>query len=222
MPAPWTMAIESISHIVARGHAAPGHECPIALSTHGFTLLEVMVALAVLGFLLVSISQGIHFGLLTWNTETRLTSGDEDLDTLDDTLRRAIAQMVPGDDLDPAPFSGSPDHLDCITALPTAASPIVNLHMQATLMVDPAHRLILRWRPYLHAQRIGPPPASQDTELVQGAAGIDLAYWRPGGGWTSAWNLPRLPALIRIHVRFSPSDPRHWPDIVAAPRLVRP
>ncbi len=90
---------------------------------NGFTLLELLVALTVLGFLLVGLAQGVHFGLLAWGTEVRLTSGNDDFNTLDSTLRHMIEGADPGDDLDPAPFVGSRDRLDCITALPDAAGP---------------------------------------------------------------------------------------------------
>jgi general secretion pathway protein J len=196
---------------------APSH----ASSPNGFTLLELIVALTVLGFLIVALSQGIHFGLLAWSTQTRLTGSNDDLATLDNTLRHVIEGMDPGDDLDPAPFVGSRNRLECITALPTAAGVMPSRRMQAVLLVDPAHRLVLRWRPYLNAKRIGPPPLATDTELVSGVAGIDLAYWRPGG-WTNAWHTPDLPTLVRIHVQFPDGDPRRWPDIVAAPLLDRP
>ncbi len=188
---------------------------------NGFTLLEIIVALTVLGFLLVALSQGVHFGLLAWGAERHLSSGNDDLDTLDSTLRHVIEGMDPGDDLDPAPFEGSRDQLQGITALPTAGGIMPSRPMQVTLLVDQAHRLVLRWRPYLHAKRIGPPPATIETELVRGVAGIDLAYWR-GGGWASSWQSPDLPALVRIRVRFPAGDSRHWPDIVAAPVLDRP
>ncbi len=201
---------------------APHRDCPASSPPNGFTLLELIVALTVLGFLLVALSQGMHFGLLAWGTEVRLTSGNDDLDTLDNTLRRVVEGADPGDDLNPAPFVGAGNQLECITALPTAAGAVPSRHMQATLLVDPAHRLVLRWRPYLHARRIGPSPSMTDTELVRAVAGIDLTYWRPGGGWTSTWRSPNLPALVRVHVRFAAGDPRHWPDVVAAPRLDRP
>ena len=35
---------------------------------NGFTLLELLIALTVLGFLLAGLAQGVHFGLLAWRT----------------------------------------------------------------------------------------------------------------------------------------------------------
>jgi general secretion pathway protein J len=194
--------------------AADRHAC-------GFTLLELLVALTVLGFLLAGLAQGSHFGLLAWSTEARLTSGNDELYILDSTLRHVIEGADPGDDVDSAPFAGTKDHLDCITALPNAAGPTYTRRMQATLLVDTQHRLVLRWRPYLHAMRLRPPPTLTDTELLRGVSRIELAFWRPSTGWVSTWRFPELPWLVRVRLLFPSDDPRHWPDIVATPMLDR-
>jgi len=186
----------------------------------GFTLLEVLVALTVFGFLLIGLAQGVHFGLLAWGTEERLTNGNDDFNTLDDMVRHVIEGANPGDDLDPAPFAGTRDQLDCITALPDAVGPTGSRQIKATLLVDASHRLVLRWLPYMHAIRLRPPPTTE-SELLRGVSRIELAFWRPGSGWTGAWRLPDLPTLVRVRLHFPEGDTRHWPDIVAAPALDR-
>jgi general secretion pathway protein J len=189
---------------------------------NGFTLLELVVALTVLGFLLVGLAQGTRFGLLAWVTEARVTGSNDDFNTLDTTLRHVIEGADPGDDLDPAPFIGSRDNLDCITTLPSVAGSSPSRQMRAVLMVDAAHRLVLRWRPYVHATRLGPPVASTETELLRGVSRIELSFWRSGGNWVDTWRAPDLPTLVRIRLLFPAGDTRHWPDIVAAPALDRP
>jgi len=196
-----------------KASAADGHPS-------GFTLLELLVALTVLSFVVVGLAQGFHFGLLAWSAEVRLTSGNDELDTLDRTLRHVIESADPGDDVDPAPFVGARDHLDCITALPNSG-PTYSRRMQATLLVDAHHRLVLRWRPYMHAMRLRPPQRPTDTELLRGVSRIELAFWRPSTGWVSTWRLPELPWLVRVRLLFESGDQRHWPDIVAAPMLDR-
>jgi len=192
------------------------------MKTAGFTLLEVLVALTVLGFILVGLAQGMHFGLLAWRAETRLSAGNTDLETVDTTLRHLIEGAAPGDDLDPAPFIGSSDRLGWITALPNPAGPSSHRRMQATLMVDAHHRLVLRWRPYIHATPLKPPPGPTDTELLNNVARLRIAYWRPGSDWLNAWTGSDLPTLVRLRVEFVQGDRRQWPDIVAATRLDRP
>ncbi len=190
---------------------------------NGFTLIEIVIALAVLGFLFVGLAQGVRFGLAAWSAEMRRTGGEDDFRTLDNTLRHVIEGIDPGDDLSPARFVATSDWLDCITSLPYASSATPSHQMRATLKVDADHRLVLRWWPSLHARRLRPQqPAVTETELLRGVSRIELAFWRPGGNWVSNWQSANLPTLVRVRLQFPRGDPRHWPDIVAAPRLDRP
>jgi general secretion pathway protein J len=190
-------------------------------SRNGFTLLELLIALTVLGFLFVGLAQGVHFGLLAWATEVHLTSGNDDFNTLDSTLRHMIEVIDPGDDIDLAPFAANEAKLDCITALPSAfgATPARRIH--ATLLVDGDHRLVLRWQPSARAMSLRPPSPPTETGLLRGVSRIELAYWQPGGGWRNTWRSPDLPTMVRVRLHFPAGDPRQWPDIVAAPVLNR-
>lgn len=188
----------------------------------GFTLLEIMVALVVLGLLVVGLAQGVRYGLRAWQAQVKLITGDEDLAAVDRTLRGLIGSMNPGNGMNPAPITATADRLTCITALPDGvAASVGSRWVTATLQVDPAHRLVLQWQRYIHADWLRAPPL-ETSVLLPGVARLTLAYWQPAGGWAGSWRYPNLPALIRIHVTFPPGDPRHWPDIVAAPRLDRP
>jgi prepilin-type N-terminal cleavage/methylation domain-containing protein len=193
----------------------------IAGRRRGFTLLEVLVALAVLGLLAVALSQGVHFGVLAWRDEARRSVTADDLATLDGTLRRLIEGIDPGDDLDPAPVTATRDRLECITRLVGVDGPVPARRMQAVLLVDRNHRLVLRWRQYPRATRIGDPLPLTETELLRGISRIELAFQREDGRWLGTWQSPDPPALVRIRLRFEPNDTQRWPDIVAAPRRDR-
>jgi general secretion pathway protein J len=188
----------------------------------GFTLLEVLVALVVLGIVLVGLVEGTRFGLLTWKADERLSSANDELTTADGVVRQVIEGMSAGDELNPAPIFGGTNVLGCVTALPRFSDAMPLRRMRAALLVDSAHRLVLRWRPYLHATRLGAAPALTDTTLLDRVARIDVSYWRPGGGWLSSWRGTDLPTLVRVRVIFPKGDLRHWPDIVAGPSLDRP
>jgi general secretion pathway protein J len=190
--------------------------------SRGFTLLELFVVLTLLGFILVGLAQGLHFGLLTWATEVRLSGRNDDFNPLDDTFRHLVEGADPGTDVDPAPFAGSRNQLHCLTALPDAGTAGGVRRIEATLRVDANHRLVLRWQPYVHARRLRPAPAISESELLRGVSDIELAFWAPGNGWVGFWQSPNLPRLVRLRVRFPAGDARRWPDIVAATRLDRP
>jgi len=188
----------------------------------GFTLLELLVALAVLALLLVGLTQGIRFGLLASNTERHLISSGDDFNIVDAVLRHIIEGADPGDAAGAARFAGSADRIECITTLPSAVAAAESRHIHAILLVDADHRLVVDWRPSVHALRIGTPERPFETELLQGVSRMEVAFWRPASGWVAAWREADLPRLVRVRLLFPEGDPRHRPDIIAAPMLDRP
>lgn len=189
------------------------------MTQRGFTLLEILVALAVLGFLMLGLAQGTRFGLSAWDSQARQLARSGDLDVADRALRRIVTQLVPTDDVRQPGLRGTAQSLEAVTELPTAAA-LPTRQAVVGLGVDRLGRLVLRWTPYLHARRLGPPPAPQESELLRGLQRIDLAYWS-AGAWVGAWARPELPELVRIRLVFARGDARRWPDIVAAPMRER-
>jgi len=188
----------------------------------GFTLIEVLVAVAVFGLIAGGLTQAVRYGMQAWQSQVRMEEGPADLDAVDRSLRHMLEVMDPGDGVEPAPITGGRDHLEFISVLPNAGGAGPTRRIAATLTVDPAHRLVLLWRPYLHAALLRPAPNPTVTELLRGVSRLQVSFWQPGGGWTSEWRNPDLPALIRLRVIFAEGDRRHWPDIVVAPLLDQP
>jgi general secretion pathway protein J len=194
------------------GHAVPPE--------NGFTLLEILVALLVLGLVAGGLGQGLRSGFQAWDRAAAIAGRSDALDAMDRTLRQLVAQARPSSDAAAAPFVGESDRLAFVTALPDlpgrAAQPV-----EAQLMVDALHRLVLRTRPYIHARRRDPPPFAE-TELLGGVSRLELAFWHAESGWTTNWAAPGLPALLRIRLDAAGAGERRWPDIVVAPGLDRP
>lgn len=192
----------------------------------GFTLLEVLVALAVLGLLLVGLLQGSRFVHFGWDRQTRLLAGKEDLDAVDRLVRRLIERAKPGSKWEKVEFAGTAHAVAFTTIAPSTAivsSPPGTFQTQradVVLLVDGAHRLVLRWTPHIHAIRTGPVPSAATSEILQGVDRIELAYWPTAqGGWTQLWQSPEPPRLVRLRIVFEDSARGFWPDIVAAPML---
>lgn len=185
----------------------------------GFTLLEVLVALVVLGFLMAGLAGGVRLGMLAWGAQDRAIAAHGELDAVDRALRHLIEQADPGDPTHAAGVGGGATRLALVTRLPAASDRAV----EAALLVESGQRLVLRWTPRRFGRPIGPPPPAQQTELLGGVDAVQFAYWaRSGeGGWRSAWDNQDPPALIRIRLRFADAT-RRWPDIVAAPARERP
>lgn len=183
----------------------------------GFTLLEVLVALAVLGLLLGLLANGVHFGVRAWDTASRITRREGDLDAVDRALRRLITAMDPGSVSVPPTLAGTAARLLFTAKLPQGAG--VPGLADLLLAVDDRHRLVLRATPHRHVRPLGPPPAVRQTVLLQDVARLEIRYWprQPPFGWQTAWSGPALPGLVRIRIVFAAGHDRHWPDIVAAP-----
>lgn len=192
----------------------------------GFTLLEVLAALVVFGFLLAGIVQGRDIGLRAWSMQARLVDGHADLDAVNRTLRGIVARMDPGSLDDPPRVSGTRSQVAFTTELPAAVGDALARRADVVLLVDPAHRLVMRWTPHTHAATGAPAAGSSTAVLLDGVGDVRLLYLFPqgaaGSGWTESWSQPYLPSLVRIHLDFPAADPRHWPDIVAGPAQGRP
>jgi prepilin-type N-terminal cleavage/methylation domain-containing protein len=193
----------------------------------GFTLLEVLVVLVVLGLLFAALAQGTSFGLLAWTAQTREATAQAGLDEMERTLRRLVDAADAGEDAGP-PLQGGPHVVQFATRLPpgtmaAGTGPGALRDVVVLLAVDAQKRLVLRWLPRPHATRLGGGPDPGWSVLAEGVAGLDLLYGRAapeGGGWTATWSGRVLPRLVRIHIAFPANDARHWPDIVVSPRRV--
>ncbi len=188
----------------------------------GFTLLDVLVALAVMAFVLAALNQGVRFGLAAWNRQRADIERRADVDAVERTLRRLIESLDPASRTQPPSIVGDAQRLAFTAELPQAAAG-ADRHADMQLIVDAGRRLVLRWTPHRPAARLAPPPAPETVELLGGVDRIDLAYWPRGGtGWQVRWNSGEPPALVRLRVVFPEKDSRRWPDLVIAPQRGRP
>ncbi len=207
--------------------AVPNQELPLraipSRSNAGFTLLEILAALAVLGLVLLALSQGTQFGLTAWHTQSATSARHNELEAVDRTLRLLIERTVSSDRVkNRGPLLGGSTGLDVVTVLPPNSASLPDGTVEARLEVNSAHQLILRWKPMPHATWIRPPPQQQEV-LLRGVLKLEVAYWQMalggGGVWLRGWTSADPPSSIRIRIIFPPGDLRHWPDIVTGPRI---
>ena len=180
----------------------------------GFTLLEILIAVSVLGTLLVLLNQGVQFGLRTLQMQTDFKDRQGDLETIDRALRQMVALADPGTYPEPASLRGAARVLTFTTELPVGAAGPRRL-ADVAVSVE-AGRLLLRWTPRHHVQPFGAAPVPVETVLLDGVEAVEFTYWR-AGGWVSSWRADKLPALVRIGLTFPPGSRRRWPPIVVAP-----
>lgn len=191
----------------------------------GFTLIEVLAALVVFGFLAAGLAQAVRFGLVSWRVGTQTVARDADLDQAARVLRRILTEARAGAASGPDAVAGTAGTLVLTTV------PGVRLGDPATEFTDASigvehpqrapGRLLLRLSPHYHAVRIGPAPKPAELVLATGVASIRIGYFRRADHhWLDRWKAAQPPDLFRVAVTFD--DPRrHWPPIVVAPMVSR-
>lgn len=204
----------------------------------GFTLLELLIAITILGLLATILFGGLRFGTRVWNTGDQALERFSEVQSAYEVMRRTLTRAVPlpsvidAADVDAGEiglFEGSAQGLRFLGPAPAAAMPgsIYQLALQAE-GDDERKQLVLSLRP-LHA--LGETAKSRDTShivLLDDVRRIRFAYFgeTPEGdtpAWLSEWEDGQgLPLLISVQIEFRPGDPRVWPQLIIAPMLSPP
>ncbi|MGH7113247.1 MAG: prepilin-type N-terminal cleavage/methylation domain-containing protein [Stellaceae bacterium] len=192
----------------------------------GFTLLEMLVVVVVLGLLVVGLTQGVRAALSLWSAQQRRLGETAELDDSARLLRTLMTGIAaaPADGSAGAAaeaIKGESDQLSFVGDLPTGLGATRRADITIALH---GHRLVLSWAPHLHELSVAPPPPPVETELIRGVAHVDFAYWGAAApdqpaAWLSQWDQAAAPALIRVRLVFEKGDRRRWPDLIVAPEL---
>ena len=193
----------------------------------GFTLLEMLVVVTVLGFLIIGLTQGVRTGLTLWEAQSRRVGETAELDAAARILRALLSGIAPSPSSGPAAgasggveLKGSAASLAFVGDLPTG----LGTTQRADITLELSRgRLVLRWTPHRHELSTAPATPPSETGLVGNIAQLDLAYWGtpPSGqetGWQAQWDGPAIPELIRVRLVFGEKDRRRFPDLIAAPQ----
>ncbi|RFC32854.1 MAG: general secretion pathway protein J [Candidatus Nitrotoga sp. SPKER] len=198
----------------------------------GFTLLELLIAMSLLGFILVLLFGGMRLGARSWDAGEIRTENSTHLALLQGFLRRELSQVTPFHwkkkaDMNLA-FSGQPDNVKLVAPiavrLGTGGLFLISLEL---VQDNDIGQLVMR--------RAIPDADSVDFTALEKAEKIVLAdhvkelsfsyfgvdtkdaepQWRDQ--WGNRDTQQRLPYLIRVRVKFN--NGRVWPDLVVAPLI---
>lgn len=183
------------------------------------TLIEVMVALALLSLLSIGVLASFRYGEHGYRQLTRIVSSQRDLLTAQRFLRQVIESAHP------AQFDGARMSLTLTGPMPRGVGASGDYRYELLMGSDArgGKTLLVRWS--LDRRRSEP----HEETLLEDIEGLNWAYLpqEPDSGgalldeprWLSSWTENRKPpALVRLKVTFPPGDPRHWPELRVAPR----
>jgi general secretion pathway protein J len=210
----------------------------------GFTLLELLVAMTVLGVLTGLLASGLSFGTRIWERERGKLDVATELQLVQDVLRRLLTQALPlsspaerGRTEEPA-FVGSEDSVEFLGPPPAQllAGGVYAYRVIARTEADGV-LLVLQWRlrpPQAGTTRVRVTNAELEEQdqlsteheviLLKALNSAEFSFFgaaEEGSSptWRDKWRSSKSPQLVRLKIGFRPGDPRIWPDLLMAPRI---
>jgi general secretion pathway protein J len=203
---------------------------PRRAAERGFTLIEILVAVTLLGLLMVALLGGVRLGVRAWETSGNRLDDGARLTAVQDFLRERLTQARLPTQAGPASptfpsFRGERDRLSFVTLMPDHLGVGPERMMLALTKADGGADLSAEWWP----SDLGDDPdavgdALHSRVLLAHVAELRLAYFgqvdtRQPPIWSEAWNQPLLPLLVRVQLGFPDRDARSWPDLIVRPMI---
>lgn len=188
----------------------------------GFTLVELLVSVAILAMMATLLGQGLATGRRAWDRIEARTTAGEGVAAAQASLRGLIISLYPlGSNRGSRPFTEFAGEARVVTF---HAAPLGTQRPGPpwlyTLSLTPGGDLALDAASPLAAD---PARSGQRRILLRGIDRLELGYFgaaEPDNTrrWRTRWDdQVRPPEMIRIRIAFRSGDRRRWPDLVASP-----
>jgi general secretion pathway protein J len=194
----------------------------------GFTLMEMLVSLALMGMIAVILITSLQIGGHTWQRVMRATSSTEDIAQAQEILRLRLSTLYPDDRAagnisQPAFLISNGASLEFSGAAPEATADGISRYEIGVS----ARSSALEIRSLSdHNDHVGSPRDSRAESLLPHVASMGVQFWLKSeatqGRWVDRWDAKTLPRLIRIDVVFGANDRRRWPPLYIEPRVDTP
>lgn len=196
----------------------------------GFTLVEVLVSLALLAFLTTIVFQGTRFSMQAWTSAVRKSDVSASSDAARTVLRRAITMAYPdfaSDSLTDRTiaFEGTPTVLTLVAPLPAAIEEGVLADEQFLVVPDKGGQsLVMRWQLHLPASNAASLLPIEQVTLLDHAGSVRFSYFGPPAPrqpstWLDRWTgRASLPELVRVQFDSDAAGVARWPDLIVGPK----
>lgn len=195
-------------------------------SQDGFTLLELLIAVTLLGLLTTMLLAGFRLGTRHVERQTTRIERSAQIPAVQAFLRSQLADAQPFFDQTSGNktivFDGRPDGLDFVGVAPESSA-VGGLQL-FSVEFDPrtTRQLRVRWQLF-GVPEVGSQQGTHETVLLDRVARAAFSYYgtippAKGPAWHQAWqDMDYLPSLIRLDVTFL--DGGHMPALTVAMRL---
>ena len=203
----------------------------------GFTLIEILIAMTLLGLLMVMLFGGLGLGTRAWEASYVRSADLARLEAVQGFIRRALTGAYPllGTNDDDAKrkvtFTGGAEAVEFTALMPAhfGVGGFYIITLAAEDGVDGA-RLVFRRQLYRSGDEEPSPPApagdpEKEKVLLDGISKAEFSYFGATDidetpAWRDEWQDQKtLPDLVRLSVTFADGDKSSWPDLVVAPRI---
>ncbi|MEL6962025.1 MAG: prepilin-type N-terminal cleavage/methylation domain-containing protein [Pseudomonadota bacterium] len=199
----------------------------------GFTLMELLVAMTLLGMLMVVLFGSLRFGTRVWEATDRIRRDDGEAQAIRTFLRERLEQSLPlslplADGRYEIVFAGEETSLRMASSMPQSVGYgpyVMNFSLTAASGPDVSNELTFRWR--LIDDEIGRRDNDvQERVILDALDRIRFAYFGRKEGrdaipqWHATWREQgELPDLIRVDVAFIRGDKDPWPPLIVSTRI---
>lgn len=187
----------------------------------GFTLVELLVSLTILGMIGLLVVVGLNGARRVWERADVRRQEEETTGAAETVLRHRVEDIAPSARHEGSfvtfDFTGEPASLEFVA--PPSDAMGIGAVRRYVLLLRPDGNLVLTSVNDLGGK------SRYDEVLLHGVQSLDLAYFSGSAkertkGWRNSWvKQSEPPTLVRIRVRFPPGDISWLPEIVIHPKV---
>lgn len=192
----------------------------------GFTLIELVVALAILGVMLLLLYAGVSFALRSWDAGDAVGRVAADRRIGEAFLRRELGELFPMRFKDATKlrvaFEGGRDHIRFVSSRAPAASQggiaLVSLEVVQGERGKPGNLVMRRALPDDAAENFEPLEKADANVLLGGVDAVSFEYFGAENDfadpkWIDEWTFDgRIPLLVRVKIKRT--DGEFMPEMV--------